>query len=134
MDFIRALETAGEQGVTGDEYDNFEVQRRLTVTDEMRHEARNRATVGRFGNALVEPREFSINFLWGCRKIVGPKTQARIREHNVYLAVKVDETMKKTGSMPGKTAGDLVGRHVDAARENDLIGTQKFWLKNYSLG
>jgi hypothetical protein len=52
----------------------------------------------------------------------------------VYLAVKVDETMKKTASMPGKTAGDLVGRHVDAARENDLIGTQKFWLKNYSLG
>jgi hypothetical protein len=62
MDFIRALETAGEQGVTGDEYDNFEVQRRLTVTDEMRHEARNRVTVGRFGNAPVEPREFSINY------------------------------------------------------------------------
>jgi hypothetical protein len=72
--------------------------------------------------------------LWGGRKIVGPKTQSRIREHNVYLAVKVDEAMKKTAGMPGKTAGDLVGRHVDAARENDLIGTQKFWLKNYSLG
>jgi len=72
MDFLKALGDADDQGLQGEDYDDYEIERRITVTDEMRYEARNRTTVGRFGNAAPVPKEHS------------PRTQKKIREHNIH--------------------------------------------------